>query len=190
MDNPVLGSHIFSSLVFWLPRPNCLPNETRSPYSVVSCFAFVYASLIGNDPSSTLFWIFESTFLITSVLPVPGLPYTSKLDGLDSIKIGNSDCVIFSCSGSLWRIWLGMNVKWSTSLFLIRVLPFWAASKRRSIGSIVVVLMLRSYSISKQQFNWSFWKTSQDWSFLLTLLRSIGSLPDTFISNDKWKWIV
>ena len=152
---------------------------------MVSCFALVYASLIGNDPSSTLFSIFDNTFLITRVLPVPGLPYTNRFDGLDSIRIGSRDWVIFSYSGSLCRIWLGMCVKWSTSLFLMSVLPFCAASKSLSIGSIVVVLMLRSYTISELQFNWSFWNYLQYWSFLLTLLRSLRSLPDTFISNDR-----
>ena len=102
---------------------------------MVSSFEFEYTSLIGKLDFSTLSWILFNTFFTTNVFPVPGLPYTSKFEGLDFFKIGRSDWVTCSCSESLCWIIFGIKVKWRISLFFIIDRPDSAASSNRSIGS-------------------------------------------------------
>ena len=65
----------------------------------------VAQSLLPILKHSTLSWILEITFLTTNVLPIPGFPYTKRLDGLDCFRIGNNDWVTFSSSEVLcWMV--------------------------------------------------------------------------------------
>src|SRR2546428_3216631 len=93
---------------------------------------------MGNDPSFTLSLILFRTLVTTRVLPVPGFPYTSKLDGRAFFNKGNSDWVTFFCSSSLCNIVSGTNVKCNTSLFLNKDFPLCASSNNLSIESFTI----------------------------------------------------
>ena len=65
-------------------------KSTNTRYSLPASLAFEYATEIDLECFLVVSLNFWSTYLATTVLPLPVLPYNNKLEGLESCKIGES----------------------------------------------------------------------------------------------------
>ena len=78
---------------------------------------------------------FWSTYLATTVLPLPVLPYSNKLEGLESCKIGDSIWPIDVICSSRYGKFCGIKSVLNACRLVNRLAPDRAFSKIESSGS-------------------------------------------------------
>ena len=104
-------------------------RSTRTLYSLPANRALEYARLINLLCCFVVSSNFDRTYLATAVLPLPVLPYKSRLDGLESCRIGANICPIILICSSRKGNFSGIKSDRKTCLLIKIDLPVSAFSK-------------------------------------------------------------
>ena len=110
-------------------------RSTNTLYSLPASLAFEYATEIDLECFLVVSSNFWSTYLATTVLPLPVLPYNNKLEGLESCKIGDNICPIEVICSSRYGKFCGIKSVLNACRLVNKLAPEMAFSKIESNGS-------------------------------------------------------